>query len=139
MIKFKRLTSSAIMPTRGSDQAAGIDLYADCEATIRPGGRKLIGTGVAMSVASWLHGQIWPRSGLATKRGIHVGAGIVDSDYRGEIGVLLFNFGEEDFRVEPGDRIAQLVITERCSHDIVERVDLDDTARGSGGFGSTGR
>ena len=84
------------------------------------------------------YGRVAPRSGLAYKKGIDVGAGVIDEDYRGEVGVILFNFGEEDFEVAPGDRIAQLILEKISMVGLKEVDDLDQTDRGAGGFGSTG-
>lgn len=134
----KRHSPLAKIPTRGSAQAAGYDLYASEETVIPRGGRKVVQTGISLAIPENHYGRVAPRSGLATKHGIDVGAGVVDSDYRGLLGILLFNFGDADFTVNPGDRIAQLVL-EQISTPQPEEVDsLDDTERGAGGFGSTG-
>jgi len=132
-----RITESAILPTRGSAFAAGLDLYADEDVLIEPGCRRLVGTGVAVAIPSHLAGLVWPRSGLAT-RGITTDAGVIDADYRGEVRVLLVNHATERFEVLRGMRIAQLVI-QPVFPDIRE-VDVlpIDTGRGEGGFGSTG-
>ncbi|UZJ54207.1 hypothetical protein CBS101457_003527 [Exobasidium rhododendri] len=125
-------------PTRGSAQAAGYDLYASEDSTIPKSGRAVVATGIRLAVPSGCYGRVAPRSGLALKHGIDTGAGVIDSDYRGLLGVILFNFGSEDFAVKPGDRIAQLIL-ERIETPEVEVVeDLDETTRGAGGFGSTG-
>ncbi|PWN51790.1 putative dUTP pyrophosphatase [Violaceomyces palustris] len=128
----------AKLPTRGSASAAGYDLYASERVTIEKGKRKVVQTGISLAIPEGCYGRVAPRSGLASKHGIDVGAGVIDSDYRGLLGVLLFNFGESDFAINEGDRIAQLVI-ERIATPEVEEVDsLDETVRGAGGFGSTG-
>jgi dUTP pyrophosphatase len=110
----------AKLPTRGSAQAAGYDLYA-CEDTVIPkGGRKVVQTGISIALPEGHYGRVAPRSGLAVKYGIDTGAGVVDSDYRGLLGVVLFNFGEADFPFKAGDRIAQLIIEKISTPDVVE-------------------
>jgi len=134
----KRLVQDATLPTRGSSGAVGYDLYSVDEVVVSPSQRALVGTGVAVILPMNVYGRVAPRSGLAVKHGIQVGAGVVDPDYRGEIKVVLFNQGDRDFEVKKGDRIAQLVL-ERCeTPDVREIESLDETDRGSGGFGSTG-
>jgi len=134
----KRLVQDATIPTRGSSGAVGYDLYSVDEVVVSPSQRALVGTGVAVILPMNVYGRVAPRSGLAVKHGIQVGAGVVDPDYRGEIKVVLFNQGDRDFEVKKGDRIAQLVL-ERCeTPDVREIESLDETDRGSGGFGSTG-
>ena len=108
-IKMKRVNKNAMLPSRGTTGAAGYDLAA-AEATIVPAhGKCLVKTGLAMALPPDCYGRIAPRSGLALKKFIDVGAGVIDSDYHGEIGVILFNFGNEDFVVNMGDKIAQLI------------------------------
>ena len=138
-VKFKCLSPSAQLPTRGSGKAAGMDLHAAEACTIPRGGRGLVKTGLAVAVPELTYGRVAPRSGLAYKKGIDVGAGVIDEDYRGEVGVILFNFGEQAFEVKVGDRIAQLIL-ERIVAPPIELVvgELPRTNRGSGGFGSTG-
>ena len=138
-VKFKCLSPHAQLPTRGSEKAAGMDLHAAEACTIPPGGRGLVKTGLAVAVPPLTYGRVAPRSGLAYKKGIDVGAGVIDEDYRGEVGVILFNFGEQAFEVKVGDRIAQLIL-ERIVAPPIELVvgELPRTNRGSGGFGSTG-
>ena len=137
---IKKLTNDAIMPTRGSDGAVGYDLYST-EDTVVPcqAGRALVGTGISVVLPSGVYGRVAPRSGLAVKHCINVGAGVIDPDYTGEIKVVLFNHGENDFEIKRGDRIAQLVL-ERCETPPVKEIEIiEETARGSGGFGSTGQ
>lgn len=137
-LKVKKLAFEAHLPTRGSGGAVGYDLYAHCDCVIPPTKRALIATGIAVVVPAGVYGRVAPRSGLAVKHGIQVGAGVIDPDYTGEIKVLLFNHGDDDFVVQKGDRIAQLVL-ERCETPLIEEVGIvEDTQRGSGGFGSTG-
>ena len=137
---IKKLTNDATMPTRGSDGAVGYDLYST-EDTVVPcqAGRALVGTGISVVLPSGVYGRVAPRSGLAVKHCINVGAGVIDPDYTGEIKVVLFNHGENDFEIKRGDRIAQLVL-ERCETPPVKEIEIiEETARGSGGFGSTGQ
>ena len=135
----KKLCYDACLPTRGSDGAVGYDLYSSEAATVPcQAGRALVGTGIALSIPDGLYGRVAPRSGLAVKHCINVGAGVIDPDYTGEIKVVLFNHGEKDFEIKKGDRIAQLVL-ERCETPPIEEISIvEDTERGSGGFGSTG-
>jgi len=137
-LRIKKLTYDAIIPTRGSGGAVGYDLYSTDEVVIPPTHRALIGTGVAIVLPPGVYGRVAPRSGLAVKHGIQVGAGVVDPDYTGEVKVVLFNHGNKDFEVKRGERIAQLVL-ERCETPDVEEIGvLEETERGTGGFGSTG-
>ncbi|CAG9327221.1 unnamed protein product [Blepharisma stoltei] len=137
-LPVKRLHERAMLPTRGSSEAAGLDLYASEPLIIPSKGRGLAKTGIAIAVPRGHYGRVAPRSGLAVNFGIDVGAGVIDSDYRGEVGVVLFNFGDQDFAVNPGMRIAQLIIEKIEVPDVVEVADLNETVRGDGGFGSTG-
>lgn len=141
-IQLKRNSPTAILPTQGTPGAAGWDLYADNEDQIflSPGERVLVPTGWDIAIPEWFEGQVRPRSGLALKKGITVlnAPGTIDADYRGPLGVILYNAGKGIFVVQQGDRIAQLVITEVPPVKFVEVEALDDTERGSGGFGSTG-
>ncbi|SAM82407.1 probable dUTP pyrophosphatase [Ustilago bromivora] len=128
----------AKLPTRGSALAAGYDLYASERVVLPRGGRKVVQTGICLAIPTGHYGRVAPRSGLASKHGIDVGAGVIDEDYRGLLGVLLFNLGDADFTINEGDRIAQLII-EKISTPKVQQVEsLDETLRGEGGFGSTG-
>ena len=137
-VAIERRSDTAKMPTRGSERAAGWDLYASADATIAPKGRALVPTDIAIAVPYGCYARIAPRSGLAVKHGIDVFAGVVDSDYRGTVGVVLFNAGDEPFQVAQGDRIAQLILEKIDTRPLVEVDKLDDTARAAGGFGSTG-
>ena len=136
---IKRLSDDALMPTRGSDGAVGYDLYSNTSCVIPASERGLVSTGIAIILPSGVYGRVAPRSGLAVKHGIQVGAGVIDPDYTGEVKVVLFNHGENDFEVKKGDRIAQLIL-ERCeTPPIGEIINLvKETERGSSGFGSTG-
>ena len=137
-----RLNENAVLPTRAHECDAGLDLYACESAHIGPGERWSVGTGVAVEIPDGHAGLVLPRSGLAKKSGIALvnSPGLIDSGYRGEIRVLLLNTDPADlFRVAPGDRIAQLVITPIVLAEPVEREALAESARGEGGFGSSGR
>lgn len=138
-MEVARLKSAAIIPTIATSGSAGYDLSAIQDDIIVPGQRKLLPIGIAVKLPPGVYGRIAPRSGLAVKKGIQVGAGVIDPDYTGEIHVLLFNHGAETFEVKAGDRIAQLILEKFEIHPIVP-VDFitEKTARGSGGFGSTG-
>ncbi|XP_059769332.1 deoxyuridine 5'-triphosphate nucleotidohydrolase, mitochondrial isoform X2 [Balaenoptera ricei] len=137
-LRFVRLSEHATAPTRGSERAAGYDLYSAYDYTVPPMEKALVKTDIQIALPSGCYGRVAPRSGLAAKHFIDVGAGVIDEDYRGNVGVVLFNFGKEKFEVKKGDRIAQL-ICERIFYPEIEEVQvLDDTERGSGGFGSTG-
>jgi dUTP pyrophosphatase len=135
---FKRLHPEARLPTRGSAGAAGLDLYAVERMTIQPGGRAAVRTGLAAAIPQGFYGRVAPRSGLAVRHGVDVLAGVIDSDYRGEILCALVNHGEEPFEVEPGARVAQLIVEAIASPEPAWAEDLPETARGAGGFGSTG-
>jgi dUTP pyrophosphatase len=142
-IRVKKLKENAIMPTYGSSEAAGADLYA-CLAepvTIDPGESVFIPTGLAMELPRGYAGLIYARSGLACKRGLAPAnkVGVVDSDYRGEFMIVLYNHGIEPQTIEHGERIAQLVITPVFTPGFIEVDELTDTQRAAGGFGSTGK
>ncbi len=141
-IKVKKLNEKAILPTYGSEYAAGADLYAclDEPITIKPHETVMIKTGLAMELPEGFAGLIYPRSGMASKRGLAPAnkVGVVDPDYRGEFMVALHNHSEAEATVEPEERIAQLVITPFITAAFEEADELSDTVRGAGGFGSTG-
>ena len=127
------------MPTRGSEHSIGLDISASSPLIIKPGCLALVDTGLQVAIPSGLYGRIAPRSGLALKRGIDIGAGVIDPGYRGEMKPMLINNGSEDFNIEVGDRVAQLILEKAITSDPVQvRQSLSDTARGQGGFGSTG-
>ena len=142
-VSIKLLDPRARLPVYGSAAAAGADLYAltDGPITIAPGGTALIPTGIAVAVPQGYVGLVYARSGLACKRGLAPAnkVGVIDADYRGEVMVYLHNHGAEPQTVEDGDRVAQLVITPYLTAQFEPVDELDDTRRGSGGFGSTGR
>ena len=137
-LRVKKLNPKAFLPSKGSEHAAGYDLYSIDTLTIPAHGKSLVSTGIAMQIPIGNYGRVAPRSGLAVKNFVDVGAGVIDADYRGEVKVLLFNFGEVDFQINHGDRIAQLIIEKYTRTDIEEVEDLNETERGEGGFGSTG-
>ncbi|XP_012670262.2 deoxyuridine 5'-triphosphate nucleotidohydrolase, mitochondrial isoform X2 [Clupea harengus] len=139
VLRFAKLTKNATVPTRGSSKAAGYDLYSAYDYTIGPMDKAIVKTDIQIAVPSGCYGRVAPRSGLAVKYFIDVGAGVVDEDYRGNVGVVLFNFNKETFEVKKGDRIAQLICEMICYPDLLELETLDETERGEGGFGSTGR
>jgi dUTP pyrophosphatase len=134
-------SDAATLPTRGSKLAAGWDLYAS-EAGVIPGhGQGLIATDISIIVPAGTYGRIAPRSGLAVKHGISTGAGVIDYDYRGEVKIVLFNHSATDFKIEKGDRIAQLILEKivNCEISAISEAELTETERGAGGFGSTGK
>jgi len=137
-LKFKRTGAHTLpLPARGTRYSAGLDLSANGDYEIPPDSRLLIKTGWMIEIPNEHYGRIAPRSGLALKKGIDVLAGVIDIDYRGELGVILFNTAGQSFSISHGDKIAQLII-ERCSYlNPVEVEILDDTERANGGFGST--
>lgn len=141
-VPVKLLSRNAQMPHYGSSHAAGMDLYADLgtdgDAKINPGERKLIKTGVAIAIPTGHYGRIAPRSGLAYKSGIDVMAGVIDGDYRGELGVILINLGATTFTVHTGDRVAQIIFEQYSPAYVYPVAVLPGTERGDGGFGSTG-
>ena len=141
-IAVKRLAHAGDLPlpTYETSGSAGMDVRAAEAATIAPGQRGLVGTGFAFAIPEGFEVQVRPRSGLALKKGISVlnAPGTIDSDYRGEIKVILANLGTDDFVVARGDRIAQIVVAPVQRGNLVEVSELDDTKRGAGGFGSTG-
>ena len=142
-IAVKKLREGAILPTFGSPEAAGADLYACLEqdVTIAPGETAFIPTGLAMELPRGYAGLIYARSGLACKRGLAPAnkVGVVDSDYRGEFVVALHNHGAQAQTISTGERIAQLVVTPVLIPEYIEVESLSETQRGAGGFGSTGR
>ena len=142
-VRIKKLDEKAVVPTYGSEFAAGADLYACLEdaLTINPHETILVHTGVAMEIPTGFAGLIYARSGIASKRGLAPAnkVGVVDSDYRGEVMVALHNHSAVAQTIENGERIAQLVIAPYVVADFVVSDELDDTERGAGGFGSTGK
>ena len=138
IVKVKRVNVNVRLPSKGTEGAAGYDLSAAQSAVVPAHGKCLVQTGLSISLPPGCYGRIAPRSGLAIKKFIDVGAGVIDSDYRGELGVILFNFGEEDFIVNMGDRIAQLIFEKIKTPQIKDVQSLEETRRGNRGYGSTG-
>ena len=137
-IRCKKLSDDATLPTRAYEYDAGWDLYASEKQYITPSHRRLIKTAISVAIPEGYVGLIWPRSGLAVKGGIDVFAGVIDSGYRGDVGVCLYNSSERSLEINKGDRIAQILFQEIPKAAIVEVHDLDDSKRGEGGFGSSG-
>ena len=139
-LQIERLTASAILPSYAHPGDAGMDLCADETRVLLPGERAAVSTGLRIALPAGTEGQVRPRSGLSIKHGITVinAPGTIDEGYRGEVKVLLVNLGHEPFEITPGMRIAQLVIAPVLRVAIVEAAVSDCTARGTGGFGSTG-
>ena len=141
-VRIKKLRENAVVPTYGSEFAAGADLYAAVEesVTIAPSETKLIPTGIAMEIPVGYAGFIYARSGLASKKGLAPAnkVGVVDADYRGEVMVALHNHGKTEQTIEKAERIAQMVIAPFITANFIESETLEDTVRGAGGFGSTG-
>jgi len=136
-VKVKKLHPDAKIPTLGTEYAAGFDLYTVETVTLQPGERHAFATGISIEVPEGLVTLFWDRSGMGFK-GVHRFAGVIDSDYRGELKVILFNSTKEPFTIEKGDRIAQAIIQDYYTPDFEELTELSDTQRGEGGFGSTG-
>lgn len=138
-IAFKKLVQNAVLPSRGSSNAAGLDLYAAEDAVLKSKEYAPVKTGVAVAIPHGFYGRIAPRSGLAAKFGIGVLAGVIDSDYRGELVVLLSNHGQGDYEIKAGDRIAQLVLESIILPEPFWSEELSETTRGDNAFGSTGK
>jgi dUTP pyrophosphatase len=132
------LSANATAPRRATAQAAAFDLYSAEEVLVPKRGRAVVKTDIAVALPPGVYGRVAPRSGLTVKHGLDVGAGVIDADYRGNIGVVLFNHSDEDFQVKRGDRVAQLILERIYTPDVVVvDHDLPETMRGVGGFGST--
>ncbi len=142
-IQLKKLSESALLPVRGSEYAAGYDLFSDIDSdvSIAPHETKLIGTGISVAIPDGYFGGIYARSGLSTKEGLRPAncTGVIDSDYRGEIKVPVHNDSNEIRVISPNQKIAQMIIQPFLSVEFEEVDSLDDTARGNKGFGSTGK
>lgn len=138
-LKFQKLDSRAVLPSRGSSGACGLDLYSIEDYVIGSGKRIAVRTGLAAALPKNFYGRIAPRSGLALKMGIDVLAGVIDSDYRGEIKCLIINFGEQEFKINSGDRVAQLIVERVAILEPKWDPHLLETSRGNNGFGSSGK
>ena len=139
-LRFRRVHPDAVLPSYAHPSDAGMDVRSVDELTLAPGQRALVHTGLVMLLPPGYEAQVRPRSGLALKSGVTVlnTPGTIDSGYRGEVGVILANFGEADLQVKTGDKIAQIVVAPVTQPEIVETEDADETDRGADGFGSTG-
>ncbi|XP_039139691.1 deoxyuridine 5'-triphosphate nucleotidohydrolase [Dioscorea cayenensis subsp. rotundata] len=137
-LRIKKLSENAVMPSRASPLSAGYDLSSAVETKVPARGKALVPTDLSIAIPDGTYARIAPRSGLTWKHSIDVGAGVIDADYRGPVGVILFNHSDVDFTVKPGDRIAQMIIERILTPEVLEVEDLDATVRGAGGFGSTG-
>jgi len=138
VIEIKKLTATAIIPKYVHTNDAGMDFYAGESMVIKAGERVLVPTGIAMAIPSGYVGLIWDKSGMAAKFGLKTMAGVIDAGYRGEIKIVIHNLSNRDYQVEKGTKIAQMLIQKVEQKEIVEVTELDSTARGEGGFGSTG-
>ena len=134
----KKLVAHAIAPMRATEGSAGYDLSSAVDAVIPPNGRLAVSTGIAIGLPEGTYGRVAPRSGLAYKFGIDVFAGVIDQDYRGEVKAILYNSGDQPFVIKTGDRICQLILEVIKTPDVAVVLEIDDTTRGAGGFGSTG-
>ena len=137
-LPVKITDAAAVLPSRSSASAAGLDLYSCEDVLLSPGRVITVRTGISIEIPAGCAGLVWPRSGMAAKHGIDTMAGVIDSDYRGEVKVVLTNHGTEAYRIKAGDRIAQLIIQKYEALNPVKADTLSDTSRGSGGFGSSG-
>jgi dUTP pyrophosphatase len=138
---IKKLFVNSIVPTKGSKEAAGYDLYANINtpnAIVEPYNSVLISTGVAMKIPHGYYGRIAPRSGFSVKTGLMVNAGVIDSDYRGEVKILFQNPTDKCVRINNGEKVAQIIIEKIAHCEVIEVDNLDETERGANGFGSTG-
>src|SRR6476620_4722555 len=138
ILNFKRLDPRAVLPTRGSAAAAGLDLYSIEDINLQPHERVLARTGIAVAIPPGFYGRVAPRSGLAVKNGLDVLAGVIDSDYRGELCCALYNSGDEAVNLPQGSRLCQLIVEQIITPTPAWVEELEETARGAGGFGSTG-
>lgn len=138
VLKIKRIVPNAKMPSYANSNDAGMDLYASQTIVLSAGKRVAVPTGIAVAIPSGYVGLIWDKSGIALKAGLKTLGGVIDSGYRGEIGVIIHNTSDVPYRIESGKKIAQMLIQPIVQKKIVEVDSLDETQRGVGGFGSTG-
>ena len=138
LIKFQKILDEAIIPHYAHQRDAGMDVFSAEDAVIKSGEIKSIKTGVKMEMPERFVGLFWDKSGLAFKNGIKTMAGVIDSGYRGEIGIVLANLSDQDYKIEKGQKIAQMLIQKIEPMEIEEKKNLNETSRGAGGFGSTG-
>lgn len=139
LFQVKQITATSKVPQRQTENSAGYDIYSDESYILLPGERHTFDTGVAMAIPKGYVGLVMSRSGSAVKNGIEKGAGVIDSDYRGELKVLLYNHSDESYPICRGDRIAQMLIVPVFQEQPIIVEELDSTERGEGGFGSTGK
>lgn len=137
-LRFKQLDSRAVLPQRGSALAAGLDVFSIEDVEIQPKQRALARTGLAVAIPPGFYGRVAPRSGLAVKQGLDVLAGVIDSDYRGEVCIVLYNTGDDAIALPAGSKICQLIVEQIITPEAAWVNDLDETVRGAAGFGSTG-
>lgn len=138
VLRFKQLDPRAVLPKRGSALAAGLDVCSIEDVELGPKQRVAARTGLAVAIPPGFYGRMAPRSGLAARKGLDVLAGVIDSDYRGEIHCLLYNTGDELIKLPAGSKICQMIVEQIITPDAEWATELDETARGAGGFGSTG-
>jgi dUTP pyrophosphatase len=136
-LHIKKLCKEARCPMRGSDEVVGWDLYSTEEKEIPSGGYSLITTGISIAIPQGTYAQIVPRSGLVVKNMIATGVGVIDTDYRGEVKVLLFNYGKQPFLIKDGNQVAQMILEKYKKTEIEETEDFNETTRGIKGFGSS--
>lgn len=139
MFQVKTLSDNAQIPQRSSLQAAGYDLFSAYDYIVKAHGKELILTDIAVKIPTGYYGRIAPRSSLSWKNHTDIGAGVIDCDYRGNVGVVIFNHSNQDLEIKKHDRVAQLILESITTPEVTVVDSLDDTDRGSGGFGSTGR
>ena len=137
-LKIKRLTETAILPRYALPSDAGMDIFSDEDVIIQPKARGFVKTGIAMEFEPGYVALIWDKSGLALKKGIKTMAGVIEHTYRGEIGIVLYNTGEEPLEIKRGDKVAQMLFQPIISAEVEEVEELTESIRGEGGFGSTG-
>jgi dUTP pyrophosphatase len=138
LLYVQKLSAYATLPSRGSEQSAGYDLSSARDGVVPAHGKRVVETDISIRVPEGTYGRIAPRSGLASRHFIDVGAGVIDRDYRGNVGVILFNHSDDDFTFRVGDRIAQLVLEKIDTPEVMDVDGLDVTPRGEQGFGSSG-
>lgn len=137
-LKIKRLDKTLPLPSYAKESDAALDLRSSIDETLSPGDYKIIPSGVAVEIPKGYFGNVKDRSGISAKNAVHTLAGVIDSGYRGEIGIVLINLGKKEFKIEKGDRIAQLIIQPVLQPNILEVEELSDSERKDGGFGSSG-
>jgi len=138
-VKIKKLHPDALLPKYGRTGDAGLDLHANETVILPPGEQRMVSTGIALAIPAGTVGLVWDRSGMAAKNGVKTMAGVLDHTYRGELKVVLINLRTTPYEVKQGDRVAQLLVQPVHTAEVQEVEELDDTIRGEGGFGSSGR